>query len=251
MQKTISNTPGAGDTLRAGTDKINQNFTQVYSGNFAPEIVLPKASGSGIKVDQTTPTFGWKDLLGAIVPGERWRTDVPRVDVPDCAAFRGGIVRAFAFSVNDKIDQIAFHLPHDYAEGTDIFIHSHWSHNGTAISGTLVWDYFVTYAKGHNQAIYSPEIHLQQTILTPDIGTIPQYQHRLDEIPLSAQGGGVSLLDTALLEVDGLILVALYPSVIPTITGSANNNEPFLFHVDLHYQSTGLATKSKAPDFYA
>lgn len=57
------------------------------------------------------------------------------------------------------------------------------------------------------------------------------------------------MLDTDLIEVDGVIIVALVVSTIPTITGGSPN-EPFLITADIHYQSNNLATKNKAPDFW-
>jgi hypothetical protein len=34
------------------------------------------------------------------------------------------------------------------------------------------------------------------------------------------------------------------------LSADASNYDPFLFFVDLHYQSNNMATKSRAPDFY-
>ena len=38
------------------------------------------------------------------------------------------------------------------------------------------------YAKGHAQALFNSEINLTQTISTPDVATIPKWQHRIDDI---------------------------------------------------------------------
>jgi len=126
----------------------------------------------------------------------------------------------------------------------------HWSHNGTAISGSLILDYGVTYAKGHKQALFGVEVAPQQTIATPDIATVPQYQHWLDEYQLSATSPSATQLDTDDIEPDGIVLVNLTVNTIPTITGGTTN-EPFIHTLDLHYQTTGLiGTKQKEPDFY-
>ena len=37
----------------------------------------------------------------------------------------------FVVPANAVIDDITFHLPHDYVPNTDIFIHVHWTHAGT------------------------------------------------------------------------------------------------------------------------
>jgi hypothetical protein len=54
-------------------------------------------------------------------------------------------------------------------------------------------------------------------------------------------------LDTAILEVDGLIKVSVIVTTKPTITGG----DLFIDYIDCHYQSTNLGTAGKAPNFYA
>jgi hypothetical protein len=208
-------------------------------------LILDKTSGKGIKIDTGTPTFGWRDLLGTIIPRERGSV------APAFTAFRGGQVKDYAFSGGDEIDLITYHIPHDYVKGTDIFFHPHWGHNGTAISGSFVLDYYVTYAKGHGQAIFLAEINLTQTIVTTNITTHPRWCHEVNDIQLSTSGGGGSQLDTDLLEPDGVIQMAVITTTIPTITGSVESNLPYIFEIDVHYQSTNIATKDKKPDFYA
>jgi hypothetical protein len=107
----------------------------------------------------------------------------------------------------------------------------------------------VTYAKGHNQANFSTEINPTITVSTPDIATIPRYRHRVDEIQLSAASPSASQLNSSLIEVDGLLLVHFDVTTIPTITGGSPN-EPTILTIDLHYQSTGIGTKQKAPPFW-
>jgi hypothetical protein len=87
------------------------------------------------------------------------------------------------------------------------------------------------------------------SVSTPNIATIPQYRHRVDEIQLSATSPGANQLDSANIEVDGMILIALRSTTIPTITGGSTN-APAFFTCDLHYQSTSIGTKQKAPNFY-
>jgi hypothetical protein len=248
MQQTVSNTPGSGDTLRAGADKINANFLEIYSGKFLSDsLVLPKTAGVGLKVDPTTPTFGWRDLIGQIFVAAEWATNSLRTDVPVIDAIRGTYAKGYAFKAGDKADVICYHLPHDYVKGTDLFLHVHWVHNGTAISGQLVIDYYATYAKGHNQALFNAEIDITNTIPTPSIAAFPRWQHNQNEIQLSSSGGG---LNTDLLEPDGIIMIGLVATQVPTITGGAGLNLPFILNADIHYQSTGMGTKARVPDFY-
>lgn len=211
----------------------------------AANYVLPNASGGGLELgNETTSAFGWRDILGPIVPREGGGA------APAFTAFRGGQVKDYAFSGSDIIDLVTYHIPHDYVPGTDIFFHPHWGHNGTAISGSFVLDYYVTYAKGHGQAIFPAEINLTQTLSTPDVATIPQWSHEVNDIQLSTSGGSGTQLDTDLLEPDGVIEMAVVTTTIPTITGSATSNLPYIFEIDVHYQSTNIATKNNTPNFY-
>jgi hypothetical protein len=85
------------------------------------------------------------------------------------------------------------------------------------------------------------------TYNTTDITTTPQYRHRIDEIQLSTAGGSAARLNTTNIEVDGLILIRLKLTTLPTITGG----DLFVHTADLHYQSTEIGTKNKAPNFYS
>jgi len=205
-------------------------------------LTLPKTSGKGIKVDATTPTWPWRDLEGLLRP------DPGGANAPTLSAFRGGSVRELFYTATDKMDMV-FHIPHDYVPGSDMFIHIHWAHNGTAISGTLSVNLAYTYAKGHNQALFAAEKTVNISYATVNIATTPQYQHRIEEVALTSAGGSASLLDNALVEVDGVLMVNMTVAGIPTITGGSPN-EPCIFCVDLHYQSTGIGTKAKAPGFW-
>jgi hypothetical protein len=205
-------------------------------------LILPKTSGVGIKVERASPTFPWKDLIGDVSP------KTTGVGAATLAVFRGGSYRAWFYGAGDLCDMV-FHVPHDYAPGTDLHLHLHWAHNGTAISGSLVVTFGVSVAKGHNQANFTAEVAPVITISTPDVATIPQYRHRIDEIQISAASPGATQFNTDLLEPDAILLVSLTATTIPTITGGSTNKPAFIT-CDIHYQSTGIGTKAKAPNFY-
>lgn len=200
----------------------------------------------GVKVDQTSPVYGWKDLTGQIVPRSGG------APAPAFTAFRGTNLLCYAFDVGDKIDNIAFHWPHDYVPGSDVFFHVHWGHNGTAIAGTFKINWFFTWAKGYNQAgqIFNAEKQIDQTISITNVAGHPQWGHIIDEFQLSNAGGDATHLDRALFETDGLLMVSMNIETVPTITGSATTNRPYVFMVDVHYQSNQLATKARNAPFY-
>lgn len=224
------------NTATYGTTAITDHY---FNGG---NVIVSKASGVGTKVDPAAPTFPWADIVG------RYTVDTGGVGAPALLAFRGGSVRQYAFDTADVME-IGFHIPHDYAPGTNIYLHVHWAHNGTAISGSLVIDMAHTYAKGHNQQVFPAEKTVTLTVSTPDIATIPQYSHRIDEVQLSTSGGSATLMDTAQLEPDGVVLVHMSVTTKPTITGGTTNHV-FIPFVDIHYQTVGVSTKQKAPNFY-
>lgn len=225
------------------TEQVNTTTTpRIVSTDSGGNIVLAKTAGVGLKVDTTTPTYPWRDIEGTVVP---------RAAAPNQATlnvFRGGAVREWAFAAGDVSDN-HFHIPHDYLPGSDLFIHVHWGHNGTTITGNMVFTISYTYAKGHNQAIFPAETVATITYNTVNIATTPQYVHRIDEIQITAASPGAGQIASSLIEPDGMFLVNVAASTIPTITGGSPD-QPFIFEIDLHYQSTNIGTKQKAPNFY-
>lgn len=208
--------------------------------------VVQKDQGGGMKVDVSTPTFPWHDLIGDVVP-----KTVPGAGTPTFAAYQGNIY-GYWFALNDVIDCI-FHMPHDLAMSgttpTDIYLHIHWSHtDSVSVTGNAVFTYYSTYAKGHNQANFPAEVTGTITYATTNLTTTPQYRHRIDEIQLSVAGGSASQLNSTNFEPDGLIFVRVKLTTLPTFGGTGHL---FIHTIDLHYQSAGIGTKNKAPNFYA
>jgi hypothetical protein len=77
-----------------------------------------------------------------------------------------------------------------------------------------------------------------------------QYMHMVCEAPASIPGGSANLLDTDDIEVDGMVFGRVY-LVANNITVSGGAvPDVFLHQVDIHYQSTNVATKQRSPDFW-
>jgi hypothetical protein len=201
---------------------------------FADIFGFNKASTNGLYVDGDWP---WVDLIGIIRP------DPLGADAPTLTAFR--TTRAFAYSAGDKKDS-DFHVPHTWVPNCNARIHTHWGHNGTAISGNLVITHVAIYAD--RDGVFTAPITITQTIPC-SIGTQPQYCHRVDEVDLTTAGGSASTFDSALVEVDGIFVISTTITTIPTITGGSPN-EPFIFTTDIHHQSRGVGTKNNAAPFY-
>ncbi len=218
--------------------ELDENMTDLRDG---VDLRIPKTKGKGLKVDSLgTPSFPWKDIVGFMHVHDQ--TDPL---APDFATYIGGI-RQYQFAVSDEA-QLMFHLPHDYLPGSNIFVHAHWSHAGALVTGgTVTWGFELTFAKGHNQAAFGPTIN----VVEMQSASVVPYQHMICEAPASIQGGSANLLDTDVLETDGLLFGRIY-LVQNNITVSGGGvPQPFAHTVDIHYQSTGVGTKSRAPDFW-
>lgn len=214
------------------------DYLATTAHRFDNDIVLPKTSGKGIKIDAAAPTFGWRDITGEI-------TNAGGANKPTSQTYRGGIDQ-FQFAAGDE-SIIRYHIPHDYVPGTDIHLHVHWSHISAIVTGgTITFTVEASYAKGHNQAAFSAPVIDTFT----GTASTTQYQHIVSEVQFSASSPAGLQLDTDDLEPDGVILIRLEMTTNDITSGGAVP-DPFIHEVDVHYQSTNMATKNKAPDFYA
>lgn len=209
------------------------------------DFVVPRAKYSpDYSRLSTSPTEGqrvWKDKENPIRPDDSGATK------PSYLSFRNNL-GAYAFAVADAVD-VRFHMPHDWAYGTDIFFHLHLGHNATNVSGDVVWDYEASFVKrvdtGVRDVVDAPVTG--QITSTIDITNFPQYCHWVHEIQLTAASPSASQLATGDFEVDGLLEMHLALNALP---GTFTGGNLFLFTADLHYQATGIGTIGKNPDFY-
>ena len=221
------------------------NFTRIDSTG---KLIFQKASGHGIKLDTTNPTFGFADLLGDQFAKNTGATK------PTLATYNG-VIDAWQFSNGDEAF-LSFHIPHDYVPGTDIHLHIHWSQNNAgATGGTIDFKYSAIYAKGHNQAsgsiFTSPPITATfSSININDGGSgLNQYQQHITEVTISAASATATLFDRDDFEPDGVIELT-FEMDANNLTGTPS--DPFIHFVDIHYQTTGIiGTKSRTPDYYA
>jgi len=229
---TITTRAGKGAELTHA--ELDANFAHLRDGVDAR---VPKGRADGIKIESD---YGWHDLLGHLfVP------DYSAPEAPTLSTYVGGI-KEHLLAEGDEV-QVRVHLPHDYLMGSNLHIHTHWSHNATTVTGgSVTWGMELTYAKGHNQGAFAGTIIIteQQTASTI------QRQHMICEAPASISGGSANLLDTDDLEVDGLIFGRVYLVSNDLEVSSGPVPDVFLHQVDIHYQSTNVATKQRAPDFW-
>jgi len=218
--------------------EMDNNLKELRDG---VALMVPKEKTYGIKLDsQGTPGFGWHDLqCGIHVP------DYTAPNAPTLTTFVGGIIQP-EYEVNDEC-QIFAHMPHDYLMGSDVFIHVHWSHNSALVTGgsvTFGWE--LTYAKGHGQGAFGTPI----TVVEFQNANTTQRQHMICEAPISISGGSANLLDTDDIEVDGILFGRFYISSNDLTVSAGGLPGIFVHEIDIHYQSTGVPTKQRAPDFW-
>lgn len=163
--------------------------------------VTPQATGSGIPLWTqigTSPFYGWE------------------------------------FQVGDAA-WIYYHVQHDYCPGTPIYLHTHWTSNGTNVN-TVKWQFQWSFAKGYNQEAFDTT-GSTTTVTTAGPGTA--YRHVISEIstPISSSS----------FEVDGLLLT----KVSRITNGGTNNTDKiWLLMADCHYECDTFATKNRNVPFY-
>lgn len=205
---------------------------RVNNGMLTNGAVFPKTSGTGIKIDPTSPAFGWRDLTADIIVRGTGAND------PSFAQY--GATSFYQYQLSATTMQqvfLVFHVPHDYVPGTQIYFHAHWSNAAaTPNTGNVVWGFEYSFAKGFDQEAFPASATATVTQASP----ATRYRHMV------AETTGVTITG---LEVDGLILVRAYRDA--AAGGDTCTDAVFLHTVDIHFQSTGyLTTKNKAPNFY-
>lgn len=227
---TLTNCTGLPAAGVVGTAAVlgANTFTDVQK--IAETLVLPKTTGKGIKVDTSSPTFAWRDIVGQIELRGTGAND------PTFAVWAGNIYQyRFSATVMNQVFFV-FHVPHDYVPGTDVYMHVHWSNAAASPNtGTVRWGFEYIFAKGFDQAAFSST----NTVYAEQASSGTQYQHMIAETDAITMTG---------LEVDSLIIVRLYRD-------AAHGNDTctdavFAHTADIHYQSTNIGTKAKAPNFY-
>jgi hypothetical protein len=181
---------------------------------------------AGTKLTGGSALLGWADITGNILTGG--------AIAPVRTNFRGNI-DLYAFSATAQNEAwFTYHVPHDYAPGTDIYFHVHWSTAGTN-TGVVRWVFEYTIAKGHGQSVYP----VPSTATVDQAYAAPAYRHMLAE---------TTAISSPELEPDSVILVRLTReggNPVDTQTGVA-----YLITADVHYQSDRHATKNRTPNFY-
>ena len=219
--------------------------------NFADDsLVVPNDAGYGLRLgrsDEEGEAWGWRDITAPITVRGVAATD------PSWTQVGSSVFYTYAFGVGDYVWQ-PFHIPHDIAVNRDgsarpIHFHTHWFPSDTD-TGYVTFQFDYMYARGFDQEAYDPAfanspLTNSGTVLVTQQAPGTAYQSMV------AETDGVTI--STLTEPDGILYVRMgrvaNPAASPTL--AAYSGTCFVTTNDIHYQSTNMATKQKAPNFYA
>lgn len=166
---------------------------------------------------------GHKDLIGDV------SAKVTGLTSPTLHNFQGNF-RGWFYKPGNRAD-ITYHIPHDYAPGTNLYMHVHWAYNGAKIDGFLNMTHHVAYSKGGKQMIFGKEIPINVIVDCTDMEPLI---HNIADVQISDVSNPL-LLDTSLIEPDGIITNCFIINDIPKIDGDIAM--PMIICVDIHYTS--------------
>lgn len=188
-----------------------------------------EADANALEFDRRT-ALGWRDNIVEL------KVDSSSPNAPTLEAVRGGIL-GWKFPPGELTEaHSAFHIDHDYALGTALYLHVHWVCPTTDV-GTARWGFEYTIAKGHQQAAFpaTTTVYVEQTT------TGTAYMHYVGEVSEANTIPGTGI------EPDTVILVRLFrDGAHANDTLEANAFGVFL---DLHYQADRATTPYKSPNF--
>lgn len=193
---------------------------------------LTLAKGHTISVN-AEGTYGWGDITGEII-------SKGGANAPSFAAITGlGNLYAYKFSGSASTLTevfVCWHVPHDYADGTDIYIHVHWLNaTSTPSTNNLVWQFEYSIAKGHGQQAFPTPT----TVSVTQACSSTRYMHHIAE---------TAAITSANLEVDSLIYCRIFRDAAHA-SDTNTDTDVYLLTADVHYQKNKYATKNKAYPF--
>lgn len=198
------------------------------SGKGAP--LTPAEADANLTQFDTRTKQGWRDNVIEM-------TTRNGPTEPQMSPFRGGIY-LLAFDKATMMEVFGnFHIDHDYAMGTALYPHIHWSADSSLV-GTVRWGIEYTIAKGHQQAAFptTTTVYVEQTT------TGTPYMHYIAEV------SDLNAIPGTGIEPDTFILVRVFRDAAHP--NDTYDDQVFGVALDLHYQVAQAATPGKAPDFF-
>lgn len=180
----------------------------------------------------TRTALGWRDNIVEL------KVDSSSPNAPTLEAFRGGIL-CWKFPPNELTEaHSAWHIDHDYALGTKLYLHVHWACKTTNI-GTVRWGFEYTVARGHQQEAFPATT----TVYAEQATDGTAYMHHIAEVSEANAIDGADLN----IEPDTVILVRLFRD--GAHANDTLESDVFVSFIDLHYQADRATTPFKAPNF--
>lgn len=170
---------------------------------------------------------GWNDVLTDLSSGRGIGANAPA-----WSTLRDGI-KAYAFDATAMNEVwVNMHIMHDYAWGTKVWPHIHWTTSGTG-TGVVRWGVEYTYARGYGVEAFpaTTTIYLEQA------ATGIPYTQMIAE---PAEADGILLPGC---EPDGVLMCRVFRDA-----GHANDtltDDAFGIFADLHFQSDGYLTNER------
>ena len=231
-------TPGANGHILLGGSRIITERDLGNNGGLAPLFsdIRNKPTtlaGYGItdgipSLTQAAPELAWRDITSEMFA----RTSGSAA--PSLSLFRGMLYTWQFLPSTLQSLYATFHMPHDYAPGTPIYIHVHWS-EAAPDGGKVRWGFEYSIAKGHGQEAF-PNTSI--TYVEQTCGGA--YYHMV------AETGAIS---SRSLEPDALILVRIFRDA--PHANDTSGQGAFAFTCHIHYQADRHGTLNRAPNFYA
>ena len=166
----------------------------------------------------------WNDI---IMPALNLR---PGATPPAFTAFQNGV---FGFSfINGQSDELhgACELPHGYKEGTDLYVHVHWSPSNVDI-GNCVWNFEYTKA---NAAGLFPGTNTLVTAGGADLGSGVVNSHIFHTI------GSISGTVPVIVRIGSILAFRIARPAGDAFTGDA-----FLHSIGIHYESDTVGSANQ------
>lgn len=214
------------------------------SGNYT----FPSNYGRQTVIDRDIPQVLQTDETGSVIWADKvdsgWRDITSEINVRDSKSSSpvweqlGNLTDIYAYNFSiSKEGWSTFHIDHDYKPGGEIYIHIHWTTNGTD-TRSVKWQIDYTVAKGHNQSVGGTFTN-PTTVFLEQNSSGTAYRHMITEMPSS--------INVSNAEVDSIILVHI-KRVSNGI--SDNTDKVYGLTVDCHYQCDRFSTPNKSPNFY-
>lgn len=202
-------------------------------------ITTVSGKGSSLTLNELDGNFADLDTRTAL----GWRDNIIEITLrngptePQFTQFRDGIYLPAFVHTDVQSGFGNWHIDHDYALGTPLFLHIHWTTNAT-LTGTVRWGFEYTVAKGHQQAAFGPTT----TVYIEQAATGTQYMHYVGEVSPANTIPGTNI------EPDTVILCRVFRDA--THPNDTFDDQVFGVALDLHYQANRATTPNKAPNFY-